>query len=81
MQIAFFSQFHAQLDVRLASLKTHLIQLDLVIGVVRVRFESFLIEAEGGVEILDGFRLLALVKIRISLWAACGQQSETDTQK
>ena len=79
LQIALFPQFHALLDVRLTRLEARLVQLNFVVGVVRVGFEGFLVVAECSIVVLKGFRLPALVKIRVSFRAARGEQSETDT--
>ena len=76
-----FPQFNAVFNVQFARFKAYPVQLNFVIRVVRVCFDGFLIVDERGVVILNRFRFLTLVVVRLALRAARDEQSETNTQE
>ena len=76
-----FPQFNTVFNVQFTRFKAYPVQLNLVIRVVRVCSGGFLIVDERGVVILNRFRFLTLVVVRLALRAARGEQSETNTQE
>src|SRR5208283_1601251 len=69
------------MDVLLAGFKSRLVQLDLEIGVMRISIVGLQVIVDGGVKILQVFRVHPGFVVLVALWAACKEHSESNADR
>jgi hypothetical protein len=80
VEVALFAEILTLFDVENARFKADLVELNAVVSVLRVRGQCFLVVLQGGVVILQVFRMARGFILVVALGAPCRKQACYGTQ-